>query len=164
MTSEMIILLAGLGVAALAILALRLGKRLVTLLLIAGVLGVVGMVALTLVEQARAARQAAQAATVAAAGQTMTSVFVAFLMGAVFVVVVGVVAACGYFWLRWRLLQRQLERLRRPSVPQYRMMEGWLPQGERREAPPETTPAIYYVDAGGDEVELPPEAMAYWGW
>jgi len=108
-----IIILAGLSVAALGILILRMGKRLALFLLVMGGLAVAMTVAWALTEQARATRQAAEAATVAAAGQATMSAATSitlFLM----MVILGMALLVGgtvglSCWLRQRQKRARLE-------------------------------------------------------
>jgi hypothetical protein len=148
MTTETIVVLVGAGVALLAILMLRLGKRLAIGLLILGGLAAVVAVALALLAQASAnretaiaAQKAAEAAQIAAAGQSMTSAatgLTLFLVALLVVLALGFGGACAA-WRWWQKRQKQeqyadmlrqaqlyalmaggrMPALRMPSIPQW---------------------------------------------
>jgi hypothetical protein len=159
MSTEIIIILGGIGVAVLGILILSLGKKLARFLIIAGGLAAVVVFALAMLAQASASRQAAQAATeaaraaeVASVGQTATSaalsiiVFLALVLVLVILLAVGGVAA----WLWWQKYQRQTcyqEMMAQAQM--YAAMNGVRPV-----APPQPRPALPYhqVPAGSSPV------------
>jgi hypothetical protein len=134
MTTETIVILGGIGVALLAILILRLGKRLAIGLLILGGLAVVGTVALSMLPQASAnretaiaAQQAAQAAQMAAAGQAMTSAATSLTLFLVILLLILVLAIAGvaFAWTWWQKRQRReqtLDMLRQAQI--YTALQG----------------------------------------
>jgi type II secretory pathway pseudopilin PulG len=134
MSTETVIILAGAGVALLAILMLRLGKRLAIGLLVLGGLVVVGAVALSILAQASANRQtaiaaqrAAEAAQTAAAGQAMTSAATSITLFLVILLLVLVLAIAGVafawtWWQRQRKREGYLEMLRQAQV--YAALQG----------------------------------------
>jgi hypothetical protein len=167
MTTETIVILSGAGVALLAILMLRLGKRLAIGLLILGGLVVAGTVALSMLGQATATREAAEAAKIAATGQAMTgaamslTLFVVVLLLLLLVVIVGAALAVGYFWLRWRLSESQRQGREVLRLPYHR-------RPLRPSTPPPVwwqggPPVVYYVDDHGQEIDLPVDPSE-WGW
>ena len=116
MSTEIAIILGGIGVALLAILMLRLGKRLAIGLLVLGGLVVVGTVALSMLTQASAnrqtaiaAQQAAQAAQTAAAGQAMTSAATSITLFLVILLLILVLSIAGvaFAWTWWQKRQRR---------------------------------------------------------
>ena len=147
MTTETIVILGGAGVALLAILMLRLGKRLAIGLLILGGLAVVGTVALSMLTQASAnretaiaAQQAAQAAQTAAAGQAMTSAATSITLFLVILLLILVLAIAGvaFAWTWWQKRQKReqtVDMLRQAQL--YAAMQGQrLPGVARRPAYP----------------------------
>jgi hypothetical protein len=147
MTTETIVILGGAGVALLAILMLRLGKRLAIGLLILGGLAVVGTVALSMLTQASAnretaiaAQQAAQAAQTAAAGQAMTGAATSITLFLVILLLILVLAVAGVAlaWTWWQKRQRReqyVDMLRQAQV--YAALQGQrLPGLPRRPAYP----------------------------
>ena len=113
MSTETAIILVGIGVALLAILMLRLGKRLAIGLLILGGLAVIGTAALSMLTQASATREtaiaaqrAAEAAQTAAAGQAMTSAATSITLFLVALLLVLVLTAGGAA-LAWSWWQKQ---------------------------------------------------------
>jgi hypothetical protein len=155
MSTETVIIVGGIGVALLAILMLRLGKRLAIGLLVLGGLAVVGTVALSMLTQASAnretaiaAQRAAEAAQTAAAGQAMTSaatsitLFLVILLLVVVLAIAGV--ACGWtWWQRQRKRESYLEILRQGQI--YAAMQGRrLPGFARRPAYPALQPLPGY--------------------
>ncbi|MBN1979432.1 MAG: hypothetical protein JW918_18705 [Anaerolineae bacterium] len=116
MATETVIILGGIGVALLAILMLRLGKRLAIGLLVLGGLAVVGAVALSMLTQAQAnretaiaAQRAAEAAQIAAAGQTMTSAATSITLFLVILLLILVLSIAGvaFAWTWWQKRQRR---------------------------------------------------------
>lgn len=150
MDVTIIVILAGVGVAVLAILFLRLGRKLAIFLLAAGGCVAVVAMAFALTEQARATRQAAEAATVAAAGQAVTSAATSITLFLVMVILfslllaVGAVAAVLY----WRRYQRR-EQLR-DTLAQAQALA--LLQGARLPAGHGARPALPQPQAGGGNV------------
>jgi hypothetical protein len=155
MTTETIVILAGAGVALLAILMLRLGKRLAVGLLILGGLAVVGTVALSMPAQASAnretaiaAQQAARAAQTAAAGQAMTSAATSITLFLVILLLVVVLAVAGvaFAWTWWqkrRKREQYADMLRQAQV--YAALQGRrLPGPARRPAYPTLPPPLGY--------------------
>jgi len=144
------VILAGVAVAALGILVLRLGRRLALFLLAGGGLVAVIAVAVALFEQARATRQAAEAATVAAAGQAVTSAAASITLFLVTVILfllllaVGAVAAVLY----WRRYQRREQF--RDTLAQAQALA--LLQGARLPAGHAARPALPQQQAGGGNV------------
>jgi hypothetical protein len=147
MTTETIVILSGAGVALLAILMLRLGKRLAIGLLILGGLAVVTTVALSMLTQASAnrqtaiaAQQAAQAAQTAAAGQAMTSAATSLTLFLVILLLILVLAIAGvaFAWTWWQKRQKReqtLDMLRQAQI--YTALQGQrLPGLTRRPAHP----------------------------
>jgi hypothetical protein len=132
------------------LLLLRFGKIVARYAIILGALAVVGVFGLALLEHSRATRQAVQAATVASAGAAGASV-VALILAMLLLAAVG---GAGYFYLRWRLVERSGLR------PAPRWLSGpnvrWrLPVRVRtqtgRQARPPAQPAIYVLDGEDDE-------------
>jgi hypothetical protein len=181
MSTEIVIVLSGVGVALLAILMLRLGKRLAVGLLILGGLAVVGTVALSMLAQASAnretaiaARQAAQAAQTAAAGQAMTSAAMSVTLFLVILLLILVLAIAGVafawtWWQRQRKREGYLKILRQAQV--YAAMQGRrLPGPARRPAypamhslpgyPAQATPPSVIV-VGQQPAAYPPYPAAY---
>jgi hypothetical protein len=147
MTTETMIILGGAGVALLAILMLRLGKRLAIGLLVLGGLAVVGTVALSMLAQASAnretaiaAQQAAQAAQTAAAGQAMTSAATSITLFLVILLLILVLAIAGvaFGWTWWQKRQKREQyvgMLRQAQL--YAALQGRrLPRPARRPAYP----------------------------
>jgi type II secretory pathway pseudopilin PulG len=147
MTTETIVILVGAVVALLAVLMLRLGKRLAIGLLILGGLAVVGTVALSMLAQASAnretaiaAQQAAQAAQTAAAGQAMTSAATSLTLFLVILLLILVLAIAGvaFAWTWWQKRQKReqtLDMLRQAQI--YTALQGRrLPGLARRPAHP----------------------------
>jgi flagellar basal body-associated protein FliL len=143
MPTETVIILGGIGVALLAILMLRLGKRLAIGLLILGGLAVIGTVALSMLTQASAnrqtaiaAQQAAQAAQTAAAGQAMTSAATSITLFLVILLLILVLAIAGvaFAWTWWQKRQRReqyVDMLRQAQL--YAALQGRrLPGPARR--------------------------------
>jgi flagellar basal body-associated protein FliL len=143
MTTETMIILGGAGVALLAILMLRLGKRLAIGLLILGGLAVVGTVALSMLGQASATRetaiaaqQAAQAAQTATAGQAMTGTATSITLFLVILLLIVVLAIAGvaFAWVWWQKRQRReqyVDMLRQAQL--YAVLQGQrLPGPARR--------------------------------
>jgi hypothetical protein len=139
MSTETVIILGGIGVALLAILMLRLGKRLAVGLLILGGLAVVGTVALSMLTQAQATREtaiaaqrAAEAAQTAAAGQAMTSAATSITLFLVILllILVLVIAGVAFGWTWWQKRQKReqyVDVLRQAQVyaaPQGRRLPG----------------------------------------
>ena len=134
MSTETMIILGGAGVALLAILMLRLGKRLAIGLLVLGGLAMVGTVALSMLTQASAnretaiaAQQAAQAAQTAAAGQAMTSAATSITLFLVILLLILVLAIAGvaFGWTWWQRQQKResyLEMLRQGQI--YAALQG----------------------------------------
>jgi type II secretory pathway pseudopilin PulG len=155
MSTETIIILGGAGVALLAILMLRLGKRLAVGLLILGGLAVVTAVALSMLTQASAnretaiaARQAAQAAQTAAAGQAMTSAATSLTLFLVILLLVVVLAIAGvaFAWTWWqkrRKREQYADMLRQAQL--YAALQGRrLPGLAHRPAYPTLPPLPGY--------------------
>jgi type II secretory pathway pseudopilin PulG len=147
MSTEIVILLTGAGVALLTILMLRLGKRLAVGLLVLGGLAIVGTVALSMLTQASAnretaiaAQRAAEAAQTAAAGQAMTSAATSITLFLVILLLILVLAIAGVafawtWWQRQRKREGYLETLRQAQV--YAALQGRrLPGSRRRPAYP----------------------------
>ena len=147
MTTETIVILGGAGVALLAILILRLGKRLAIGLLVLGGLAVIGTVALSMLGQASAnretaiaAQRAAETAQTAAAGQAMTSAATSITLFLVILLLILVLAiasvACAWTW--WQRRQRReqtIDMLRQAQM--YAALQGRrLPGRARRPAYP----------------------------
>jgi type II secretory pathway pseudopilin PulG len=145
--NEVMLILVGAGIVALAVLFLRLGKRLAMGLLILGGLAVVGTVALSMLTQARAnretaiaAQQAAQAAQTAAAGQAMTSAATSITLFLVILLLILVLAVAGaaFGWTWWQRRQRReqtVDMLRQAQL--YAALQGRrLPRPARRPAYP----------------------------
>jgi hypothetical protein len=180
MTTETIIILGGIGVALLAILMLRLGKRLAVGLLILGGLAVVGTVALSMLTQASATRetaiaaqQAAQAAQTAAAGQAMTSAATSITLFLVILLLVLVlsIAVVAFAWTWWQKRQRReqyVDMLRQAQL--YAALQGRrLPGVARRPtyppmyslpSYPQTAPPSVVV-VGQQPAAYPPYPYAY---
>jgi hypothetical protein len=128
MSTETVIVLSGAGVALLAVLMLRLGKRLAIGLLILGGLAVVTTVALSMLTQASATReaaiaaqQAAQAAQTAAAGQAMTSAATSITLFLVILLLILLLAVAGvaFAWTWWQKRQkreRYVDMLRQAQI------------------------------------------------
>jgi hypothetical protein len=155
MSTETIVILSGAGVALLAILMLRLGKRLAVGLLILGGLAVVGTVALSMLTQASAnrqtaiaARQAAQAAQTAAAGQAMTGAATSITLFLVILLLILVLAIAGvaFTWTWWqkrRKREQYADMLRQAQV--YAALQGQrVPGPARRPAYPTMLPLPGY--------------------
>jgi hypothetical protein len=147
MTTETMIILVGAGVTLLAILMLRLGKRLAVGLLILGGLAVVGTVALSMLGQASAnretaiaAQRAAEAAQTAAAGQAMTSAATSVTLFLVILLLTLVLAIAGvaFAWTWWQKRQKReqtIDMLRQAQM--YAALQGRrLPGPARRPAYP----------------------------
>jgi flagellar basal body-associated protein FliL len=143
MSTETVIILGGIGVAVLAVLILRLGKRLAIGLLILGGLAVVGTVALSMLTQASATREtaiaaqrAAEAAQTAAAGQAMTGAATSITLFLVILLLVVVLAIAGvaFAWTWWQKRQRReqyVDMLRQAQL--YAALQGQrLPGPARR--------------------------------
>ena len=81
MNTSMIIILGGIGVALLAVLILRLGKKLALFLLVLAALAVVGAVTLAMNSQAQATKEVARAAETAAVGQATTGAAMSIILG-----------------------------------------------------------------------------------
>jgi len=147
------VILAGVAVAALGFLTLKLGRRLAIFLLALGGCVAVVAVALALLEQARATREAARAATVAAAGQAVTSAATSITLFLVMVILLmlllagGAVAAVLY----WRRYQRR-EQLR-DALAQAQALA--LLQGARLPAGHTARPALPQQQAGGNVLVFP---------
>jgi hypothetical protein len=181
MSTETVIILGGIGVAVLAVLILRLGKRLAIGLLILGGLAVVGTVALSMLTQAQAnretaiaAQQAAQAAQTAAAGQAMTSAATSITLFLVilFLVLVLFIAGVAFAWTWWQKRQRQeqtVDMLRQAQV--YAALQGRrLPGLARQPAYPTMQPLPGYpaqtappsvIVVGQQPPAYPPYPYAY---
>jgi hypothetical protein len=147
MNTETIVILGGAGVALLAVLMLRLGKRLAIGMLVLGGLVVVGTVALSMLTQASAnrqtaiaAQQAAQAAQTAAAGQAMTSAATSITLFLVILLLILVLAIAGvaFAWIWWQKRQKReqyVDMLRQAQV--YAALQGRrMPGPARRPAYP----------------------------
>jgi hypothetical protein len=170
--SQLLVVLIGLAVVALAILLLRMGRKIAIFLLVVGGLVVSVAVTLTMLAQADASRQAAiaaqrsaEAATVSAAGQTLGNIIVAVLA----LVILGIVGAGGvggvYLYIRWQLAERRFHQLvddgSHWSLPRRR-----LSHRSRR------VPAIYVVEAEESDVDEETNALdildrldlSAWGW
>jgi flagellar basal body-associated protein FliL len=163
MTTETIVILGGIGVALLAILMLRLGKRLAIGLLVLGGLAIVGTVALSMLTQASAnrqtaiaAQQAAQAAQTAAAGQAMTSAATSitlFLMILLLILVL-TIAGVAFAWTWWQKRQRReqyVDMLRQAQV--YAALQG------RRLAGPARRPNYPPMQALGYPAQAAPPSV-----
>ena len=113
-------------------------------LILAGIAAVI-IVALALLNQAVASKEAAQAAHAASIGQSVTSVIIALVIGGLGTLVLGALGTAGFFWIRWKLEQRQKQ----------------LPQQQRR-ALSQQEPEIVYItqDDGFDLAELD---LTQWG-
>jgi hypothetical protein len=134
MATETVIILGGIGVAVLAVLILRLGKRLAVGLLILGGLAVVGTVALSMLTQAQAnretaiaAQRAAEAAQIAAAGQAMTSAATSITLFLVILLLILVLSIAGvaFAWTWWQKRQKReqyVDVLRQAQV--YAALQG----------------------------------------
>jgi len=180
MTTETMIILGGAGVALLAILMLRLGKRLAIGLLVLGGLAVVGTVALSMLTQASATRetaiaaqQAAQAAQTAAAGQAMTGAATSITLFLVILLLIVVLAIAGvaFAWTWWQKRQRQeqyVDMLRQAQL--YAALQGQrMPGVARRPAyppayslpsyPQTASPSVVVV--GQQPAAYPPYPYAY---
>jgi len=155
MSTETVIILGGIGVAVLAVLILRLGKRLAIGLLILGGLAIVGTVALSMLTQAQAnretaiaAQRAAQAAQTAAAGQAMTGAATSITLFLVILLLILVLTVAGvaFAWTWWQKQRKRegyLEMLRQAQV--YAALQGRrLPGVARRPAYPATQPLPGY--------------------
>jgi hypothetical protein len=155
MSTEMMIILGGAGVVALAILILRLGRRLAIGLLILGILVVVGTVALSMLTQASAnretaiaAQEAARAAQMASAGQAMTSAATTITLFLVILLLTVVLATAGMAlaWSWWQK-QRKQEQYRKmlQQAQIYAALQGRrLPALSRRPAYPAMVPLSGY--------------------
>jgi hypothetical protein len=155
MSTEMIVILGGAGVVALAILILRLGKRLAIGLLILGSLIVVGTVALSMLTQASAnretavaAQQAAWAAQTASAGQAVTSAATSITLFLVILLLTVVLATAGVA-LGWTWWQRQCKQEQYRAMLQqaqiYAALQGRrLPVLSRRSTYPTMVPLPGY--------------------
>jgi type II secretory pathway pseudopilin PulG len=181
MQTETMIILGGIGVALLAILMLRLGKRLAIALLILGGLAAVGTVALSMLTQASAnretaiaAQQAAQAAQTAAAGQAMTSAATSITLFLIILLLILVLAVAGVafgwvWWQRQRKRESYLEILRQGQI--YAALQGRrLPGPVRRPAYPAMLPPPSYpaqamppsvIVVGQQPLAYPPHPYAY---
>jgi hypothetical protein len=181
MSTETVIILGGIGVALLAILMLRLGKRLAIGLLILGGLAVIGTVALSMLTQASAnretaiaAQQAAQAAQTAAAGQAMTSAATSITLFMVILLLILVLAIAGvaFAWTWWQKRQRReqyVDMLRQAQL--YAALQGRrLPGVARRPAYPAMLPPPGYpaqtappsvILVGQQPTAYPPYLHAY---
>jgi hypothetical protein len=155
MTTETIVILSGAGVALLAVLMLRLGKRLAVGLLILGSLAVVTTVALSMLAQASAnretaiaAQQAARAAQTAAAGQAMTGAATSITLFLVILLLILVLTIAGvaFAWTWWqkrRKREQYADMLRQAQV--YAALQGQrLPGPARRLAYPAPYPLPGY--------------------
>jgi len=113
-------------------------------LILAGIATAI-IVALALLNQAVASKEAAQAAHAAGIGQSVTSVIIALVIGGLGTLVLGALGTAGFFWIRWKLEQRQKQ----------------LPQQQRR-ALSQQEPEIVYItqDDGFDLAELD---LTQWG-
>ncbi len=80
-----------------------------------GAVGVIALLAWGMAIQAQAARQTALAMTLSTAGHTTSSVGSVLWAGLTVLVLIAGGGACGYLWLRWKLAERRLARVRRPS-------------------------------------------------
>jgi hypothetical protein len=164
MSTETVIILGGIGVAVLAVLILRLGKRLAVGLLILGGLAVVGTVALSMLTQAQAnretaiaAQRAAEAAQIAAAGQAMTSAATSITLFLVILLLILVLSIAGvaFAWTWWQKRQKRgqyVDVLRQAQL--YAALQGRrLPGVARRPAYPAMQPLPGYP------VQSPPPSV-----
>ena len=126
MDTSMIVILGGIGVALLAILILRLGKKLALFLLALAALAVVGAVALAMNSQAQATREAARAAEIAAVGQATTSAamsIIAFLLALIVLLLLAIVGAVvAWFW--WQQRQKRARFQGALETAQYHALLG----------------------------------------
>jgi flagellar basal body-associated protein FliL len=176
MSTETVIVLSGAGVALLAVLMLRLGKRLAIGLLILGGLAVVTTVALSMLTQASATReaaiaaqQAAQAAQTAAAGQAMTSAATSITLFLVILLLILLLAVAGvaFAWTWWqkrRKREQYTDMLRQAQL--YAALQGQrLPGPARRPAYPALPPLGYPAQAAPPSVvvvgQQPPPYAPY---
>jgi hypothetical protein len=153
-TTIIFVILAGVAVAALGILVLRLGRRLALFLLVGGGLAAVIAVAVALAEQARATRQAAQAATVAAAGQAVTSAatsitlfLLAVLFGGVLLAVGAVVAVL--YWRHWQRREQFRDVLAQAQA--IALLQGARPPAPPRQSLPQAGGGNVLVFPGGQQ-------------
>ena len=172
--NEVILVLVGLAAVALAILFLRLGKRLAIGLLILGGMATVITVALAMLGQASAnretaiaAQQAAQAAQVAAAGQTMTSAATSITLFLVILllVVVLVIAGVAFAWFWWQKRQRREQYANMLQQAQiYALINGQRASTLRLPPAPQM-PAHTPLGMGGPVIVMPgqqsPQYPAY---
>jgi flagellar basal body-associated protein FliL len=155
MSTEMMVILGGASVVALAILILRLGKRLAIGLLILGSLVVVGTVTLSMLAQASAnretaiaAQQAARAAQTASAGQAVTSAATSITLFLVILLLTVVLAAAGValgwtWWQKQRKQEQYREMLQQAQI--YAALQGRRPLAlSRRPACPTMVPMPGY--------------------
>jgi len=142
MATETAIILGGIGAVILAVLILRLGKRLAIGLLVLAGLAIVGAVVLSMLTQASAnretaiaAREAARAARTAAAGQTMMGAAMSITLFLVILLLILTLATGGvaFVWAWWQKQQKRqnaLDMLRQAQW--YAMLQGQQLPGRAR--------------------------------
>lgn len=153
------------GVLLLALVIIKLGRKIATFLLAAGGIVAVLVVVFAILDQAKATRQAAEAATVASTGQATASVGVTVL--ATLLVVVVIISGLALAYLTWRLRRAQRRAAQQPMRWRSGPNARWSreprmphipvhPYGYYPAYPPQTAYPPYPVQAGGYGV--PPHA------
>ena len=157
---ELVAILIGIALLILLLLALRFGRAIAAGVLTLGILAVAVLGTGALFTQAsanretaKAAVEAAQVAKAASVGQSVSTVILALVVGALGTATMGATGAAGVFWLRWRLAER-----RRAMLPESRK-QGALPEAAH------PGQVIYVVqDAEEDTVNLAGIDLSQWGW
>jgi len=137
MSAEHIVILCGVGVVALLWLAIRFSRQIVRVLLIAGGIILVGIVAVSGLSSSLASLQTARTAQTAIRATSITSGLAGIAIGGLAVISLGAACIAGFFWLKWKLAERQ----RQPAQPKPRKQ---LPNQE---------PEIVYARPCGRVVE-----------
>lgn len=147
MSTQVIVILYGIGAVVLLWLALRFGRQIAWAVLVVGILAVGIITSLALLTQASANRETAQAVKVVSMGQSFTLVASVACAGMLSMAAVG---AAGLFWLRWKLEKRRWQ------LPQHSPRRN-LPHRE----PPEV---VYIVEDEGDALPIGDLDLTRWGW
>jgi hypothetical protein len=145
MSTELLVILLGAFVVALAWFLLKFGKVSARAALVAGVLALAIILALGILQNAVTARKAVTVATVTGAGAAGAS-GVAMLLGGMLVAALG---AVGYLVIRLRAAEG------RPLLPQRKRRE------KRRRLPSESAPIVYEESDGLGLADLD---LSDWGW